>query len=136
MWATKKYSEKRDDSFQNYYYQQAKEASYIQPKISESEKNCIIIKQLPWWVQEALASANFNDANAISHTLANLDAIRFEKQAKQENRQAFHSENKYRNHQNGTQTISVQSMQAFGQNQNNNRYIIIIVVIKDLEIIT
>ena len=122
MWATRKYSGKRDDSFQNYYYQQAKEASYIQPKISEYEKNYIIIKQFPWWVQEALATANFNDANAISHTLANLDAIHFEKQAKQESRQAFHSENKYMTQQNGTQTISVQSMQAFGQNQNNYRH--------------
>ena len=81
-WSIREYNDKKDGNFQNYYYEQLKEASYILPKMSEYEKNYVIIKQFPWWVQEALASANFDDANAIANTLANLDAIRSEKQAK------------------------------------------------------
>ena len=38
------------------------------------------MKQFPWWVQKALALANFDDTNAIAQTLNNLDVIRLEKQ--------------------------------------------------------
>ena len=64
--------------------------------MTEYEKHYIITKQFPWWVQEALASANYDDSNPIVNTLANLDAIRFEKNAKRESRQYFNNEN-YRN---------------------------------------
>ena len=49
-WAMREYSEKRDGNFQNYYYQQSKEASYMLPKMTEYENNYIIVKQFPWWV--------------------------------------------------------------------------------------
>ena len=119
-WATREYNEKINGNFQSYFYQQAKEASYILPKMSEYEKNYIIMKQFPWWVQEALASANFEDANAIAHTLANLDAIRYEKNAKRESRQFMYNENNRNQQQfNNPQSVSVKGMYAKNQSQNN-----------------
>ena len=123
MWSTREYYDRNDGNFQNYYYEQLKEASYILPKMSEYEKNYIIIKQFPWWVQEALASANFADTNSIAQTLANLDAIRSEKQARRENRQFIQTENfKNTNQQNVPQTVNVRRIQTNNQNRNNYNY--------------
>ena len=108
----REYNDRKDTNFQNYYYEQTKEASYIIPKMSEYEKNDIITKQFPWWVQEALASANFEDPNAIAHTLSNLDAIRSEKQARKENRSFVHANNSNcLNQQNAPQTVEIRGIQ-------------------------
>ena len=119
-WVTREYNERRDGNFLNFYYQQYKEASYIRPIMTEYEKNYMIMKQFPWWVQEALASANFNDASTIAHTLTNLDTIRLEKQIRREHRQTAQNNNYgLSNHQNSQNVVSVQSLHASKQNYNN-----------------
>ena len=71
-------------------------------------------------MQEALASANYDDSNAIVNSLANLDVIRFEKKAKRESRQYFNNEN-YRNQNQSVnpQTVSMQGMHASNNSCNN-----------------
>ena len=119
----REYNDRRDTNFQNYYYEQTKEASYIIPKMSEYEKNYIITKQFPWWVQEALASANFEDPNAIAHTLSNLDAIRSEKQARIESR-SFGQTNNYNgpNQPNAPQAVEIRGIHTENRNPRRNNY--------------
>ena len=120
QWSTREYNEKDDGNFQNYYYSQLKDASYIIPLMSEYEKNYVIVKQFPWWVQEALASANFEDPNSIAHTLANLDAIRLEKQIVRNNRQQNQPNNfKPNDHSNNMQTVRVRGIHTYKRRGNN-----------------
>ena len=55
----REYYEKIDGNFINYYFSQLKKASYMTPAMSEFEKNYVIVKQFPWWVQEAISISKF-----------------------------------------------------------------------------
>ena len=121
VWSTREYNPKVYGNFQTFYYKQSKEASYLQPPMSEYEKNYIIMKQFPWWVQEALASINLNNMNDIVHTLANLDVIRTEKQISRDNKQ-FH-QNNYLNSQQQVHVNYMHTRRNYRQNyRGRNRY--------------
>lgn len=87
-WANKKYCEYMNNtSLQTYFYMQMKEADYLIPKLLEYEKIFTIVQQLPVWVKESLAGVNFENANTVGQTLANLDAIQREKDNTHQNKQ-------------------------------------------------
>lgn len=85
-WASRKYRE-IDGNLQTYYYKQLKEANYIMPKLSTFERNYTIVQQFPHWIKESLAAVNYEDVNAVTQTLAQLDAINLEKRRERERRQ-------------------------------------------------
>ena len=123
QWVMREYYEKFDGNFLNYYYSQLKKASYMTPAMSEYEKNYVIVKQFPWWVQEALASANFENTDSIAHTLSNLDAIRSEKQAARNNKYNNQTNNySPNNHFLEPQTAQVREMCINTRSENNYRF--------------
>ena len=92
-WSLKKFNFENNKNLQTYYYEQAKQATYLRPKLSEFEKNFIIIQQFPQFVRKALASINCEETNVIIQTLANLDTLQIERENNLARKQSFHNIN-------------------------------------------
>lgn len=75
LWRGKRYSSNAD-TLVTYYYKQLGEASNLQPPISISEKNRIILAQLPLEVQVSMAGTNLSDSRQFVKTLIRIDDAR------------------------------------------------------------
>jgi len=81
----------------------------------EYEKNYIIIQQFPSWVKESLATVNFENSKTIGRTLANLDAVRMEKQKNYDRNKQFNPINKH------IQNAQLRKMSVHGGSTNTYR---------------
>lgn len=62
-----------DKTFVNYFYQQVRQACYLEPPLADYSRNFSIIRQLPRKVQDAMAAVDLSDTNKVVRTLAWLD---------------------------------------------------------------
>lgn len=89
-WTDEKYKP-YEGGLQSYFYRKLKEATHFIPKLSIYEINYMICQQFPVWVRESLASIKYEETDAIGRTLANLDAVRIEKEREATRRQSAYS---------------------------------------------
>ena len=119
-WSNIRYKE-QDGNFVTFCYKQIKFASYIIPKLSEYERNYVIVQQFPYWVKEALASVDLQNSNNITSTLTKLDLIQAEKKAYRQQHQQMTSQPLTQ----APQTVRVRHMsvgRGRGRGYNNHQY--------------
>ncbi|KAF7997662.1 hypothetical protein HCN44_008835 [Aphidius gifuensis] len=74
-WVNQKYN--NNISFQEYFYTQQDQSKYIEPPMTVDEINCIIIKQMPQFIQNSFAaSIDYNNTDQITTALIRLDLNR------------------------------------------------------------
>ena len=116
-WAERKHSQS-GLSLQAYFLKQVNEASHFTPKMTNYETNYIIVKQLPFYVQQALIAIDFNDENAIGQALNRMDLIANEKEKVAKKSRNVYSENNSNNYK----SQKLDNAKPNYSNQNKNYY--------------
>ena len=106
-WANRRYQQ-RDGTLVEYYYQQLKEAQYLEPRPTEYEIRYTIVSQMPEQVRSSMAAVNYNDSSTITQALSSLDSVHLERGQHQG----------YTNKSAGT-AVQVKSLQTQNGHQQN-----------------
>lgn len=79
-WENRRF-ESIDNSLQEYYIEQVRDAKFCSTSLQEYEVNYLIVKQLPQRAREVLVTIDYMDTSKIIHTLARLDVTRCDGEA-------------------------------------------------------
>lgn len=71
-WRDRRFT-RMDGTFVNYFYEQVRQACYLEPPLADYSRNFSIVSQFPRRVQESMSTVNLSDTNRVVKTLAWLD---------------------------------------------------------------
>ena len=114
-WLTRKFSPK-EDSLVEFFYNQRRDAQYIEPKQSELDINLAIFNPIPERLRSVFSAVKASDSDAIHQALLSLDSLYNDRRSGN-----FGFAGKDSSSSNSNTSVSIQKIQTITSSSHRSR---------------